>query len=154
DGDEVDIDIIVQNGKVKFSSVTDNYDKTTKEVFFLDRAESTPSRLTEKDNKDLVLMAETTLEKLEIFNGIIHYEAKATKNGPFPLEVNMRMGGDNVYENLKDSWGVDFIEYAVKIACGVYFNIPKDIQPKKYTISSMIHPDDSGILTELEVDDD
>ena len=52
-------------------------------------------------------MAEDTLEKLGIFNGCIHYEAKSTKKGPMPLEVNLRMGGDYVYSYTKSAWNVD-----------------------------------------------
>ncbi len=151
DGDEVDIDIILQNGKIKFYSVADNYDKTFHE-FFVDRDQAVPSTLPPKDQNALVQMAEETLEKLGIQNAIIHYEAKHTKNGPVPIEVNMRMGGDYIYSYLKDAWDVDFIEYAVKIAIGMYIHIKKTEKPK-YIVGRDLYPDYSGILVELDIDE-
>src|SRR3989339_225092 len=95
DGDEVDIDILLQNGKIKFYSIADNFDKS-KGQFFVDSGQAMPSTLPEKNQKDLVTMAEDALEKLGIQNGCIHFEAKSTQAGPFPIEVNLRMGGDYV----------------------------------------------------------
>jgi biotin carboxylase len=96
-------------------------------------------------------MAEDTLEKLGIFNGCIHYEAKATKNGPMPIEVNLRMGGDYVWSYIKDAWDVDLIENAVKIAVGEMIKFPKEMEPKKYVIGWDLHPEESGILAELDI---
>ena len=153
EGDEVDIDLLLQNGKVKFAVVSDNFDKTFNE-FFLDKGQSAPSSLSEDTQQSLIELCEDTLEKLGIYNGCIHYEAKATKNGPFPIEVNMRMGGDYVWSYIKDAWGVDLIEYAVKIAVGEHIKFPKNMQPKKYVIGWDLHPEESGILAELNIPDE
>ena len=50
DGDEVDIDIIVQNGKIKFSSISDNYNKSNGS-FFIDKGQSIPSKSSPKHTK-------------------------------------------------------------------------------------------------------
>lgn len=152
DGDEVDIDILVQNGKTKFITISDNYDKS-RGSFFLDAGQAMPSSLPDKAQSELIEMVELVLEKLEIFNGCIHFEAKYTSKGPFPIEVNMRMGGDYVYSYNKTTWGVDLIEYAVKIALGEYFKINQKKTPKRYTIGWDLNPEYSGILTELEIDE-
>ena len=124
EGDEVDVDMLLQNGKVKFAVVSDNFDKTFDE-FFIDMGQSAPSSLSEETQQKIIEMCEDTLEKLGIFNGCIHYEAKSTKNGPFPIEVNLRMGGDYVWSYIKDAWDVDLIENAVKIALGELIKFPK-----------------------------
>ncbi|MBI2990322.1 MAG: ATP-grasp domain-containing protein [Candidatus Magasanikbacteria bacterium] len=151
DGDEVDVDILIQNGKIKFYVVSDNFNKD-KGIFFVDSGQTTPSTLPPQDVQTLIDMAEETLEKLGIQNGCIHYEAKSTKNGPCPLEVNLRMGGDYVYSYIKNAWGVDLIEYAVKIALGQFFKI-KDPRPRQYIIGWDLHPESSGLLVELSVDE-
>lgn len=150
EGDEVDIDLLLQNGKVKFACVSDNFDKTFDE-FFLDKGQSAPSSLSAEVQQELISVAEDTLEKLGIFNGCIHYEAKATKNGPMPIEVNLRMGGDYVWSYIKDAWDVDLIENAVKIAVGEMIKFPKEMEPKKYVIGWDLHPEESGILAELDI---
>ncbi len=150
DGDEVDIDLLLQNGKIKFYSIADNFNKS-KDVFFIDSGQSVPSSLPEKNLQDLVEMVEETLEKLGIQNGCIHFEAKSTRHGPVPLEVNLRMGGDYIYSYIKAAWGVDIIENAVKIAVGQYIKIKKPEEPHKYIIGWDLYPENSGILVQLDI---
>lgn len=152
DGDEVDIDILIQNGKVKFFSITDNF--KTNEPFFVETGESTPSSLPPSRQEELFEMAEETLEKLQVQNGCIHFEAKATKKGPVPIEINLRMGGDEVYSSIKHVWDVDLIENAVQISLGQFIpKIKKSSQPKKYIIGHYFLPEHSGILSKLNIDE-
>ncbi|MDD5031644.1 MAG: ATP-grasp domain-containing protein, partial [Patescibacteria group bacterium] len=67
DGEEVDINIILQNGKIKFYSIVDNY--KTDEPFFVETQWAIPSRLHKNDQQALVEMAEMILEKLGVQNG-------------------------------------------------------------------------------------
>ncbi len=150
DGDEVDIDLLLQNGKIKFFSIADNFNKS-KDVFFIDSGQSIPSSLPEKNQEELMEMVEETLEKLGIQNGCIHYEAKSTRHGPVPLEINLRMGGDYVYSYVKTAWGVDMIENAIKIATGQFIKIKKPEEPHKYIIGWDLYPENSGILVQLDI---
>ncbi|MDP2812325.1 MAG: ATP-grasp domain-containing protein [bacterium] len=150
-GDEVDLDIVLQNGKIKFHSITDNHQ--TKEPFFVETGDSIPSSLSNINQLNLVNLAEKTLEKLGVQNGIVHFEAKSTKNGPIPIEINLRMGGDQVYSFVKSAWGLDLIECGVKIALGQY--VPKMERPeipKKYITGIYFLSDYSGVLSKLDVD--
>ncbi|MDO8609984.1 MAG: ATP-grasp domain-containing protein [bacterium] len=150
DGDEVDIDLLLQNGKIKFFSIADNFNKS-KDVFFIDSGQSIPSSLPEKNQQELMEMVEETLEKLGIQNVCIHFESKSTRNGPVPLEINLRMGGDYIYSYIKDSWGVDIIEMGVKIAMGQFIKIKKPVEPLKYIIGWDLYPENSGILVQLDI---
>ena len=150
DGDEVDIDVLLQNGKIKFYSISDNFNKS-KDIFFMDSGQSIPTSLPEKNQQELLEMVEETLERLGIQNGCIHFEAKSTRNGPVPLEINLRMGGDYVYSYIKAAWGVDLIEMTLKIAFGQYIKIKKPDEPLKYIIGWDLYPEDSGILVQLDI---
>jgi len=150
DGDEVDIDILLQNGKIKFYSMSDNYQ--TNEPFFVEVGQTIPSSLPENNQKELIEMAEEVLEKLNILNGVIHFEAKFSSNGPVPIEVNLRMGGDEVYSFVKTAWGVDLVENAVKIALGEYIKINKPTLPKKYLSGDYFLAEHSGVLSQLYID--
>lgn len=150
DGDEVDIDIVLQNGKIKFYSIADNFNKN-KDKFFVDNGQAIPSGLPQPDQDSLITLAEETLEKLGIQNGIIHFEAKSTKHGPVPIEINLRMGGDYIYNYIKDSWGVDMVAYAAKIALGEYIKIEKPEFPFRYIMGWDFQIESSGILVELDI---
>lgn len=152
DGNEVDIDILLQNGKMKFYSITDNY--KTNEPFFIETGFAIPSSLPSKDQNDLASQAEEILEKMGVYNGCIHFEAKATAKGPVPIEINLRMGGDEVYSFVKGAWGVDLIENAVKIALGMYIKINKPETPKRYFTGQDFLSDDSGMVVKLEIDEE
>jgi D-alanine-D-alanine ligase len=153
DGDEVDLDILVQNGKIKFCAISDN--GQTKEPFFIETTRMTPSSLPPKNQAELLAMADETLEKLGILNGCIHFEAKSTPAGPLPLEINLRLGGDEIFPSIKAAWRVDLIENLVKIALGVY--IPKfefPAGPYEYLVAKTFSADDSGIVVNLEIAED
>ncbi|EKD43983.1 MAG: hypothetical protein ACD_72C00047G0002 [uncultured bacterium] len=150
DGEEVDMDILVQNGKIKFYSISDNFNKT-RNRFFVDSGQAIPSNLPNKEQDDLIDLAEETLEKLGIQNACIHFEAKSSPKGPCPIEVNMRMGGDYVYSYNKSAWRVDLVEQSVNIALGQFVKIDKPERPYKYIIGWDLQPESSGILVELEV---
>ncbi|MBN1258582.1 ATP-grasp domain-containing protein, partial [Candidatus Peregrinibacteria bacterium] len=152
DGDEIDIEMLVQNGKVKFSAVIDNY-KISGEPFFMETAASIPSNLPEATEDELCEMAEEVLEKLGVQNGCIHFEAKSTKTGPMPLEVNLRMGGDEVFSAIKAVYNTDFIVNAAGIALGLYIpKVKKPEEPKKCIVAQYFQPEDSGILSKLWID--
>ncbi len=151
DGDEVDIDILLQNGKVKFYSIADNY--RTTEPFFVETLRALPSSLPADDQDQLIRVAEEVLERLGVLNGCIHFEAKMTKHGPVPLEANLRLGGDEVYESTKGVWGVDLVENLAKIACGVHIKPEKSAEPKKYILSQTLHADQSGVVANVNIDE-
>jgi len=150
DGDEVDIDIILQNGKVKFYSIADNY-KTT-EPFFIETTHALPSHLPQDNQRSLIEMAEEILEQLGVQNACIHFEAKMTKTGPVPLEVNLRIGGDEVYASIKNVWGVDMIELLVLVATGTFIKVIHKDEPKKHLLSQTLQVTESGVLSKVDID--
>lgn len=150
DGNEVDIDILLQNGKFKFWSISDN--DATREPYFVETGQCIPSRLSRTQQEDLVAMAEEMLERLGVVNGCIHFEAKYSSRGPVPIEINLRMGGDEVYDFIRIAWGVDLVENAAKIAIGEYIHpITKPETPKKFVSGQYFLPPYSGVLASLSL---
>jgi D-alanine-D-alanine ligase len=150
DGNEVDIDILLQNGKIKFWSMSDN--DATREPFFVETGQCIPTRLSPSQQAELVDLAEEILERLGVGHGCIHFEAKYGARGAMPIEINLRMGGDEVYSFVKEAWGVDLVESAALIATGQYIRpIQKPERPKKYLSGKYFLPAHSGLLTSLSV---
>ncbi|PIR63205.1 MAG: hypothetical protein CO156_04410 [Candidatus Pacebacteria bacterium CG_4_9_14_3_um_filter_40_12] len=149
DGDEVDIDMLLQNGKLKFWSITDNH--ASSEPFFIETGDTFPSLLSDDAQEELVSMAEVMLEKIGIQDGCIHFEAKYSSNGPMPIEINLRLGGGYYYSFIKKAWNVDLIESSVKIALGEYIpKMTKPENPKKYFAADCFIQKESGIISSLE----
>ncbi len=152
DGNEVDIDMVVQNGKIKLAIVSDNSEKN-RGKFFLDSEQTTPSNLPKEEQNELIQLAEVTLEKLQIFNGIIHFEAKYSSKGPVPLEINLRMGGDYVYTYIKTAWNVDLIELSLLLAIGDYIEPYRELKNRLFVIGKDIVTEESGIISEFDLDE-
>lgn len=153
DGDEVDLDILVQNGKIKFCSISDN--SKTLEPFFVETTRFTPSNLPVNNQLELLAMADETLEKLGVLNACVHFEAKLTPKGPMPLEINLRLGGDEIYPSVKAAWNFDLLEGALKLALGLYLpKIEAFKEPAKYLATQTFSAEHSGILVNLDIDDD
>ena len=149
DGDEVDIDILLQNGKLKFWSITDNH--ASSEPFFIETGDTFPSLLSDDAQEELVHMAEVMLEKIGIQNGCVHFEAKYSSAGPMPIEINLRLGGGYYYSFIKKAWNVDLIESSVKIALGEYIPmVTKPENPKKYFAADCFIQKESGIISSLQ----
>ncbi|KKT70272.1 MAG: D-alanine-D-alanine ligase-like protein [Candidatus Uhrbacteria bacterium GW2011_GWF2_44_350] len=151
DGDEVDVNVLIQNGRVKFFNITDNYQ--TKEPFFIETGMAEPSALPEEEQQALIDMVEEVLDLLGVQNACLQFEAKSTSNGPVPLEINLRMGGDEAYFFAKSAWGVDLIEGALKIAAGVHLQkFDKPDLPKTYLAGETLHAPYSGVVSKIEIE--
>jgi biotin carboxylase len=134
---------------MKFWQITDNY--KTEEPYFLETGMAIPSALPAKAQSDLVTMAGSVLKNLGVTDACIHFEAKSTKHGPVPIEVNLRMGGDEIYSSINRAWKVDFIEYSAKIALHEHFPvIEKPVKPEVYIAGRTLSPKISGTVTHFE----
>ena len=150
DGNEVDIDMLLQNGKIKFWSMSDN--DATREPYFVETGQCIPTRLSNSQQLELVTMAEEMLERLGVEDGCIHFEAKYGSRGPMPIEINLRMGGDEVYYFVKTAWGVDLIENAARVMLGQYVRrINKPERPKKFVSGKYFLPPYSGVVAALSL---
>ncbi len=151
DGDEVDVDVLLQDGVMKFFSITDN--NKTNEPYFVETGEGAPSSLPQTEQDELMHMVTEAFRVFGVANGCFHFEAKMSSRGPVPIEINMRMGGGDVYLFSLSAWGVDLIENAVKVALGIPLGIQKPEKPLMYLASQQFLPDHSGVLTKLQIDE-
>jgi biotin carboxylase len=148
-GDEVDIDILIQNGIIKYAVLTDN--APTQEPFFVEVAENIPSILPKNRQFALLKMAKQVLTGLGVRNGCIHFEAKICGNQPMPVEINLRMGGGDVYLFSKRVWGVDLVENSIKIALGLKIKVNKSKEPRCYLLGEQFLSDFSGKIVDIKV---
>ncbi|GIW61977.1 MAG: hypothetical protein KatS3mg089_0829 [Patescibacteria group bacterium] len=150
DGQEVDIDLLIQEGEIKFWSITDNFQ--THEPFFVETGQAIPTNLSHNKQQQLIEMASNILRTAKIRNGCIHFEAKYSSCGPIPIEINLRMGGDEVYSFIKNAWGVDLIENAVKISLGEKIEVKKPNKPLMYLEGRYFLPHCEGKISKIFID--
>ena len=149
DGAEVDADLLLQNGEIKFHAFTDNF--PTKEPFFIETGDAMPSRHEAKDLADVLKMSKEVVAALGLSNGALHLEAKITPSGPRLIELNARMGGDYLYDWIKTVWDTDIIEEASKIAVGLPCAPKRLKEPRCHLVGRYLIPEDSGVVVGVKL---
>ncbi|MBI5203098.1 MAG: ATP-grasp domain-containing protein [Elusimicrobia bacterium] len=118
DGREGDSDVVWQNGKMAYFSLTDNW--PTREPYFLATGSSMPSRLLNaKEQAEVRKLVEDTLKAIDASDGVFHVEFKYTSMGARIIEVNARPGGVYVVPWNEIVNGVDLAEMLFATAAGV-----------------------------------
>lgn len=149
DGAEVDVDLLVQGGEIKFHAFTDNF--PTKEPFFVETGDAMPSRHEAKDLSEVLRMAKEVVAALGLSNGALHLEAKITPTGPKLIELNARMGGDYLYDWIKTVWETDIIEEASKIAVGFPCHPKRLKEPRCHLVGKYLIPEHSGVVVGVKL---
>ncbi len=146
-GAEVDLDLLVQDGKIKFHSFTDNF--PTKEPFFVETGDAMPSRHEASDLEAVLTMGREVTKALGLTNGALHVEAKISPTGPKLVELNARMGGDYIYDWVRNVWGVDMIEESLKIAMGMPCEPKRPKEALTHLVGAYLIPSSSGVISGL-----
>lgn len=149
DGAEIDVDLLVQEGEVKFHAFNDNF--PTKEPFFVETGDAMPSRHEDRDLSDVLKMAKEVVKTLGLTNGALHLEAKITPGGPKLIELNARMGGDYLYDWIKTVWEVDLIEEAARIAVGTPIAPKRLKSPRCHLVGKYLIPEHSGVVVNVKL---
>jgi carnosine synthase len=144
DGPEVDIDVVMSNGKWRYAAVSDN--GPTQEPYFNETWGVCPSVLPKDQQAALKDLAVKSVEAIGFTSGVFHVECKMTSTGPHLIEVNARMGGGPVRDCNLRVWGVDLVEETIFLALGIPARpmVPK--QPLEAFAYSLVNASRSGKL--------
>ena len=148
DGCEVDIDVVMSEGKWQYAAVADN--GPCLEPYFNETWGLCPSLLPQDQQRELKTLAVQSLEALGFSSGVFHVECKYTTTGPQLIEVNARMGGGPVRECNRLVWGVDLVEEAIFIALGIPARPPCPAEPNTCVGYSFVNAKHSGEIVSID----
>jgi carnosine synthase len=139
DGSEVDVDLVLQDGKVLYSAIADNW--PTVEPYFNETGSNAPSVLPLHQQQEMISLSVESVLCLGFHMGVFHVECKYTSRGPRLIEVNCRMGGGPVrYINLM-VWGVDLVVEQLMCSVGVPHAVSVSPKPllalAEFTVNAM-----------------
>jgi len=125
EGPEVDVELVVQDGLVKFWHVSDN--PPMDKPYAVEKATSYPSQLPKWVQEALADAAGRAVFAVARGAGIpvgqivgnMHVELMMTKDGPRLLEINARMGGAEVFNWMRSATGFNLIEQGVRSVMGL-----------------------------------
>lgn len=139
-GTEFSAECYVQNGVPHVVAI---HQKTNMQLpFFMETGEITPARLASDVEAELREETEACLLALGVRNSLAHVEIKTSPRGPQIIEVGSRMGGDNIYSEAKEAFGIDLVEIGCKVALGV--EVRHEPVTPKHTMNFYIIPQESG----------
>jgi len=118
DGPEVDVDLIMSDGKCRYSNVIDN--GPTFEPYFAETWAVIPSLLGAEKSRELTDLAIACVSEIGFTDGVFHVELRYTsQGGPRLIEVNARMGGGPTRMIHKLVSGIDLVIEQFFIALGI-----------------------------------
>lgn len=153
-GQEVDIDCAIDNGVVKFISISDNFE--VQPPYFVESGGVCPSRLGEKEQRALAELLESFLKAHgTACHGVLHFEAKYDfdRQKAYVIEVNCRMGSAETHTMILNAYGVQLGECLVRLALGLPLeNLTESSHiAKKHCASVNIYPKAEGALKHVAV---
>jgi carnosine synthase len=150
DGVEFDVDLVMQDGKCVFSSVSQNW--PTAEPSFQETGLHCPPDHDRKAVAKLVDLCIETAVGFGLRRGVLHIEGKCTSRGPRIVEVNTRLGGGRIWEIVNAVWGVDLVEVQLRSCLSLDLNLKPSRKPRAGVCNTMVFAPRSGILRQLPID--
>ncbi len=121
--------------------------------YFVEYGDIAPARLDERVEEKVVKLAESALIALGVVSSLSHIEIKVTPEGPKIVELASRMGGDDIYMNVKEIWDADMVEIGLMIATDQMVMLEKK-DPTECAICKYFIPEESGIITKIKSDEE
>lgn len=147
DGTEVSVEGFSQYGIPHVIGIHEK--QAVKPPYFIEYGDIIPARIDPKVQEEVVKLAESSMIALGVTNSLSHIEIKTTANGPKIVEVASRMGGDYIYDDIKEIWGVDMVELGIKIATNQTVK-PHRKDPKGCIMGRYFIPKSSGVITKIQ----
>lgn len=145
-GTELSVEAFCQYGIPQVVGINEKLPVTP--PYFVEWGDIAPARLTEEQRYEVQKLAEASLIALGVKNSLAHIELKITPNGPKLIEVGSRMGGDDIYLNVKTVWGEDLIKIGLLIACGEKVDF-KPKEASEHVVCKYFIPQLSGVITNI-----
>lgn len=147
DGLEVSVECYAQYGIPHVIGI--NEKQPIELPYFVEYGDIAPARIDDITAQQIGKLAESAIIALGVRDSLAHIEIKVTPDGPKIVEVGSRMGGDDIYHNVKHVWGVDMVEMGLKIAFGMHVDT-KPCPPKDRIICRYFIPKHSGIVSSIQ----
>ncbi|CAJ1415647.1 unnamed protein product [Effrenium voratum] len=147
DGPEVDVDVVMSDGEYRYACVADN--GPTLEPYFNETWACCPSLLSRAQQVELRDLGVKCIKALGFTAGVFHVELKYTSHGPHLIEVNARMGGGQVHECNRLTWGVCLVEETLLVSLGIPSRPAVPREPISGTAYCYVNAQKSGAVKDM-----
>ncbi|WP_144636121.1 ATP-grasp domain-containing protein [Priestia megaterium] len=116
EGKEFSVEALSESGEHIILAIVEKYKDEESKV---EIGHCLPARLSKEEKEQIEKHVSKVLDSLDISFGITHTELILTSQGPHIIETHVRAAGDEIPELIKDSLGLDPLDYVVKQAAGL-----------------------------------
>jgi len=142
DGSEHDVDMVLFDGELVGSLVSDN--APTRLPYFAETACAAPSQLHEHWVKSLVSAAVICTRSLGFTDGTYNVELKMQSCGPKLIEINARAGGFYLHKFISMLRGWDNFHASFSVAAGVRPYLDDESECNKCVVGAMLYASKHG----------
>lgn len=148
DGPEVSVEAVTEDGQTNIIAIIDKHSQC--EPYFIEHSDSLPSQFPSEMREQIERATLAIHRALDVEHGVTHTELCITARGPELVEVGGRIAGNYLYEGVKEVWGVDLVEEALRSALGMPIMAQNwAVEPAKHWACRYIAPEDSGIVSTI-----
>jgi len=117
DGRQVDVDIILSQGELRFGVVSENGPSSLPSRHEMSGVY--PATLSLEVQRAFVDCAVKSVQAIGLSEGVFYVQLLQTAEGPQPVQVNARMRGGPARECIRVAWGIDLVEEVLFCALGI-----------------------------------
>jgi biotin carboxylase len=147
DGVEFDVDMLMQDGRCVFSSVSQNW--PTAEPSFQELGLHCPPDHDRRAVQRLVDLCVETADGFGLRRGALHIEGKCTSRGPRLIEVNARLGGGRIHEIVEAVWEVDLVAAHLRSCLDLPLDVKPSRRPRCTVLDVMVYAPRTGRLASI-----
>ncbi len=148
DGPEVSVEAVTEDGQTNIIAIVDKHSQG--DPYFVEQSDALPSQFPSEMREQIERSALAIHRALDVTHGVTHTELCITKRGPELVEIGGRIAGNYLYEGVKEVWGVDLVEEALRSALNIPITAQNwAVEPKKYWSCQYIAPLESGIISTI-----
>lgn len=107
EGKEYSVESITSDGRHKIVCITEKF----KDKNFVEEGHCVPANLPKEKINEIITYVKKILNNFEVKKGTSHTEIIYTKSGPHIVETHLRMGGDSIPDLIKNSFGIDMLDF-------------------------------------------
>ena len=152
-GESSDSDCFSIDGKLVFTSFSNQYFDKNVENEYTPAAYSWPSNMSKEHQEELKSELQRLITLLGMKTSIYNVETRECTDGKaYIMEVSPRGGGNRLSEMLELWTGVDLIKMAVKASIGEEIMMP-EIKQNGYISEVILHSSKNGVFDSVILDD-
>ena len=150
-GNEYSVEVLCDNEDVFPLLMHEKIDVIQNKSCVLENIVFTPTiSLSEKEKEEINNYTKLVCKTLGLKNCFCHFELRLSTDGPIILEVNPRMGGSRIKDNIETIYNISYEDILINQTIGKELKFIKNPDTPDFLSMSVIYPTTKGYLKSID----